>query len=235
MPLRPVSTVSALADALRARVLSGEIEPGTALPEQEIAAAYGVARPTVREALAALAHEGLLRRERNRSAHVPVVSAEDLADLMFVRRPLEELMATALAGRRVAEAEAALERMAELPPGSPWGHVVAEHMALHQALIVAVGSPRLERLYGTLAAETRLGLVRLRRVYDEDRAALIAEHRDLLDAIAAGPAEAARAAVRAHLDHSWGDHTPDHAEGQGAGHAPGVLADRSQGHFEEHA
>ncbi|WP_233507074.1 GntR family transcriptional regulator, partial [Spongiactinospora gelatinilytica] len=97
MPLRPVSTVSALADALRARVLSGEIEPGTALPEQEIAAAYGVARPTVREALAALVHEGLLRRERNRSAHVPVVSAADLADLMFVRRPLEELMATALA------------------------------------------------------------------------------------------------------------------------------------------
>jgi len=34
--------------------------------------------------------------------------------------------------------------------------VVAEHMALHQALIDAVGSPRLARLYGSLAAETRL-------------------------------------------------------------------------------
>ncbi|GGO70213.1 GntR family transcriptional regulator [Nonomuraea cavernae] len=203
LPLRPVSAVGALADALRRRVLSGEIEPGRPLPEQEIAAAYGVARPTVREALAALVHEGLLRRERNRSAYVPEVTLTDLADLMYVRRPLEDLMAEAVAGRRVPEAEAALARMDALPAAAPWADSVAEHMALHQALIEAVGSPRLERLYGALHAETRLGLVRLREVY-EDREVLVREHRELLDAIAEGPAEAARAAVAAHLGHGWG-------------------------------
>ncbi|GAA3306369.1 GntR family transcriptional regulator [Nonomuraea dietziae] len=203
--LRPVSTVSALADALRQRVLSGEIDPGTSLPEQEIAAAYGVARPTVREALAVLVHEGLLRRERNRSAYVPEVTTADLDDLMFVRRPLEQLMARSLAGRRVREADAALERMAALPDDAPWSDVVAEHMALHQALVEAVGSPRLLRLYGALAAETRLGLVRLRRVY-EDRDQLVAEHRALLDAIAAGDAQAA---VHEHLAHSWGSTAGD--------------------------
>ncbi|MEU6715886.1 GntR family transcriptional regulator [Nonomuraea sp. NPDC046802] len=203
LPLRPVSTVGALADALRARVLSGEIEPGTALPEQEIAAAYGVARPTVREALALLVHEGLLRRERNRSAYVPEVTLSDLADLMYVRRPLEDLMARALIGQRVPGAEAALHRMAALPAEAPWSDVVGEHMALHQALVEAVGSPRLERLYGALAAETRLGLVRLRAVY-KDREVLVREHRELLDAIAEGPEEVARAAVAAHLSHSWG-------------------------------
>ncbi|TXK35440.1 GntR family transcriptional regulator [Nonomuraea sp. C10] len=202
-PIRPVSAVGALVDALRGRVLSGEIEPGTPLPEQEIAAAYGVARPTVREALARLVHEGLLRRERNRSAYVPEVTPADLDDLMFVRRPLEGLMADALAGRRVPEADAALDRMAALDPGAPWSESVAEHMALHEALIEAVGSPRLVRLYGALAAETRLGLVRLRRVY-EDRDVLVREHRELLDAIATGPADAARAAVAAHLSHTWG-------------------------------
>ncbi|TDE41331.1 GntR family transcriptional regulator [Nonomuraea mesophila] len=204
LPLRPVSTVGALADALRSRVLSGEIAPGTSLPEQELAASYGVARPTVREALATLVHEGLLRRERNRSAYVPEVTLSDLDDLMYVRRPLEDLMAQAVAGRRVPEADAALRRMAGLPAAAPWSESVAEHMALHQALIEAVGSPRLERLYGALAAETRLGLVRLREVY-EDREVLVREHRDLLDAIAEGPADAARAAVAAHLSHSWGD------------------------------
>ncbi|GHE36459.1 GntR family transcriptional regulator [Streptosporangium violaceochromogenes] len=202
-PIRPVSTVGALADALRRRVLSGELPAGTALPEQDLCARYGVARPTVREALALLAHEGLLRRERHRSAQVAEVTAADLADLMFVRRPLEDLMAAALAGRRVAEADEALARMAALPGESPWSEVVAEHMALHQALITAVGSPRLERLYGTLAAETRLGLVRLRTVYP-DREVLVAEHRDLLDAIGRGPVEAARRAVAVHLDHGWG-------------------------------
>ncbi|MFC7590564.1 FCD domain-containing protein [Nonomuraea antimicrobica] len=80
-------------------------------------------------------------------------------------------------------------------------------MLLHQALIEAVGSPRLERLYGTLAAETQLGVVRLREVY-KDRDVLIREHRELLDAIANGPVEVARAAVAAHLGHSWGgEHT----------------------------
>ncbi|MFB4272401.1 GntR family transcriptional regulator [Nonomuraea sp. GTA35] len=203
LPLRPVSTVGALADALRSRVLSGEIPPGTALPEQEIAASYGVARPTVREALASLVHEGLLRRERNRSAYVPEVTLSDLEDLMYVRRPLEDLMARAVVGRTVPEAEAALHRMAALPADAPWSETVAEHMALHQALVEAVGSPRLERLYGVLAAETRLGLVRLREVY-QDRDVLVAEHRELLDALANGPEEAARAAVAAHLSHSWG-------------------------------
>ncbi|AWS40139.1 GntR family transcriptional regulator [Streptosporangium sp. 'caverna'] len=203
LPLHPVSAVGALADALRRRVLSGEIAPGTALPEQELSTLYGVARPTVREALAVLVHEGLLRRERHRSAQVTQVTEADLDDLMFVRRPLEDLMATALAGRRVEEADGALERMASLPGDAPWSDVVAEHMALHQALVVAVGSPRLERLYAALAVETRLGLVRLRTVYS-DRDLLVAEHRDLLDAIGRGPAEAARRAVAAHLDHSWG-------------------------------
>ncbi|MEV0195716.1 GntR family transcriptional regulator [Nonomuraea sp. NPDC050691] len=203
LPLRPVSAVGALAGELRRRVLSGEIAPGTPLPEQEIAAKYGVARPTVREALAALVHEGLLRRERNRSAYVPEVTLDDLDDLMYVRRPLEDLMAQAMTGRRVAEADAALARMDALPPEAPWADTVAEHMALHQALITAVGSPRLDRLYGTLAAETRLGLVRLREVY-EDREVLVREHRELLDAIADGPVEAVRAAVAAHLGHTWG-------------------------------
>ncbi|MEV5412372.1 GntR family transcriptional regulator [Thermopolyspora sp. NPDC052614] len=204
-PLRPVSTVDALAAALRDRVLSGEIEPGTPLPEQELSAAYGVARPTVREALAVLAHEGLLRRERNRSAYVPEVTVADLADLMFVRGPLEELMAGTLAGRRVPEADRALEEMAALPPDAPWSRMVAAHMALHEAMIGAVGSPRLERLYASLAAETRLGLVRLREVY-EDRDVLVAEHRALLDAIAEGPADAARRAVLAHLEWGAGRH-----------------------------
>jgi DNA-binding GntR family transcriptional regulator len=204
LPLRPVSAVAALAEALRSRVLSGEIEPGTALPEQELSTAYGVARPTVREALAVLVHEGLLRRERHRSAQVAEVTVADLDDLMFVRRPLEDLMALSLAGRRVGDADAALARMAALPAGAPWSDVVGEHMALHQALIVAVGSPRLERLYSTLAAETRLGLVRLRTVY-ADREVLAAEHGELLDAIARGPSEAARQAVAAHLDHGWGE------------------------------
>ncbi|MEU0518925.1 FCD domain-containing protein [Streptosporangium sp. NPDC006007] len=71
-----------------------------------------------------------------------------------------------------------------------------------------------KRLYAVLAAETRLGLVRLRAVYP-DREVLVAEHRDLLEAIGRGPVEDARRAVAAHLDHGWGERRPRAARRRG--------------------
>ncbi len=51
----------AIADALRARIAAGEIEPGSLLPsESALCAEYGVARNTVRRALDQLAAEGLI-------------------------------------------------------------------------------------------------------------------------------------------------------------------------------
>ncbi|WP_242454701.1 GntR family transcriptional regulator [Bailinhaonella thermotolerans] len=202
-----MSAVEALAAALRERILSGEIVPGAPLPEQDLAAAYGVARPTVREAIATLVHEGILRRERNRSAYVPEVTAEDLADLLYARRPLDHAVAAALSGRRVPEADAALDRIAALPAGAPWSEIVREHDLLHDALVAAVGSPRLVRLYAALAAETRLGVAQLQASYP-DRDVLVTQHRALLDGIASGDPDAVRQAVDAHIELGWHDLLP---------------------------
>ncbi|MFG3254353.1 FadR/GntR family transcriptional regulator [Streptomyces sp. NPDC048172] len=50
-----------VADTLRERIRSGDFAPGTRLPTQrELEAEFGVGRSTVREALGALAQEGLL-------------------------------------------------------------------------------------------------------------------------------------------------------------------------------
>nr|WP_062338486.1 GntR family transcriptional regulator [Herbidospora sakaeratensis] len=198
MKLRPVSTVEALADALRTRILSGDVSPGTQFPEQEISATYGVARPTVREAIAALVHEGILRRERNKSAYVPDFTRDDLDDLLYVRRPLEDLVGAAVAGRRIEEARRALDTMAALPDDAPWAGIVAQHMALHEALARAAGSPRLLRLYLSLSAETRLGVVRLREAYP-DRDEMVTEHRELLERLEAGTSQDAAKAAREHL------------------------------------
>ena len=59
--LARVSTVDALVDALRHRVLSGELAPGAAMREVELSEEYGVGRHSLRAALQALVHEGLLR------------------------------------------------------------------------------------------------------------------------------------------------------------------------------
>ncbi len=62
-PLRDARPLPAqLADRLRQRIVDGQWEPGHRLPsEQELAAEYGVSRPTVRSAVARLVDSGMLR------------------------------------------------------------------------------------------------------------------------------------------------------------------------------
>ena len=104
--LRPVSVIDAVASSVRERVVAGEFTPGTQLRELELAAEYGVARPTVRAALQQLVLTGLLRREANRSAFLPELSPDEIPDLFSMRTLIETE-----AVRRPAKATA--------PPGSP--------------------------------------------------------------------------------------------------------------------
>ena len=200
-PLQVVSTLDALSDSLRRRLLEGELEPGTALGEVELASEYGVARPTARAAIQALVAEGLLRREPNRSARVPELTADDVRDLFYVRTPLELEVVSTLVERHVRPpaAEEAVRRLEQLPRRAPWDEVVEADMDFHTALVAAAGSPRLERVYATLQSEIRLCLVQLRPIYD-DSATVAAEHRELLEAIANGPKRTALRLMTEHLD-----------------------------------
>jgi DNA-binding GntR family transcriptional regulator len=199
--LRAVSVSEALTDALRERILSGEIAPGTPLPEAEIAARYGVARPTVRTALQGLVSLGLLRREVNRSAYVPKLDAADIRDLFFVRKWLECDTVRLLAQRRLrpVAAERAVRRLEAFRDNADWSAVADADLAFHRALIAAVGSRRLARVYALLQDEIRLSLAHLQPAY-ESPSALAAEHRELLEAIAGGDADGAARLLEAHLD-----------------------------------
>ena len=139
LALQRVSTVDAIAAALRTRILDGELGAGERLRELELAEAYGVARHSLRAALRALAAEGLVVIEPNRGARVAALTRADLLALFELRLALE-LEAAHLAlerhdGRLPKPVHDAVRLMAAVceQPDPPWSAVVDAHDHVHSS------------------------------------------------------------------------------------------------------
>lgn len=84
---------SLLAKEIRAAIVSGRYQPGDRLVEGRLAEDFGVSRIPVREALRALASEGLVRIEPRKGASVESLSRETAGEMVEVRATLEGLNA----------------------------------------------------------------------------------------------------------------------------------------------
>jgi DNA-binding GntR family transcriptional regulator len=185
---------------LRARILSGELPPGSRLREEALADRYEVARHTLRAALRALAAERLAVVEPHRGVRVAALDDADLLALFELRAALEVEAARLLAERGDLSAlpDAVLTAAAVLDaacaePTPDRAAVDAAHAALHHALVVASDSPRIIGAHAALDAESRLALVQSRSALPVDRMAAV--HRELLaDLATLGPD-----ALRRHL------------------------------------
>ena len=81
-------------------IVSGELEPGSVLRQEQLSERFGVSRTPVREALRRLAALGLVSFEPNRGVRVRTMSHGDLREAFMVRAELEGLV-TELAARRL--------------------------------------------------------------------------------------------------------------------------------------
>jgi DNA-binding GntR family transcriptional regulator len=198
--LQTVSVVDALVSSLRDRVLDGAIDPGRGLTEQDLATEYEVSRPTARSAITYLVTEGLLRRDAHKPAYVPVLSEADVRDLFLVRTPLELEVVRVLAGRRFAPEDAAkaVDDLAAIGPERPHSAFVEADLGFHRALVAAVDSPRLGRVYQALSGEIHLSMVQSRHALGRER--IVSEHCGVLGAIKEGEADRAMTLMRSHLD-----------------------------------
>src|SRR5690625_2999415 len=97
------------ADRVREAVFAGVFPPGAVLREVELAADLEVSRGSVREGLARLEQEGLVRSVWHRGTRVIDLSIDDVEDVYTVRAALERVAATTAARRIDAAGLAALK------------------------------------------------------------------------------------------------------------------------------
>jgi DNA-binding GntR family transcriptional regulator len=203
LPIRRSTAASTLAEALREELLSGVFAPGTPLPERDVVGRTGAAAAIVREALAELAHDGLVVHSLHRGVEVARITSDELRDIYKARRAYETAGLEALMARRpvdVSWLRAACERMGEAAVAGDRRTLVEADMAFHLAIVAAAGSRRLTRAAQGGLMELRLVLSVADRAND-DLPALIASHQYLMDVFAAGAAPAAVAALAEHLEH----------------------------------
>ncbi|WP_240722787.1 FadR/GntR family transcriptional regulator [Poseidonocella sp. HB161398] len=211
------SLVAQLCASLRAMIESGQYKPGDRLPsEAQLTRDHGVSRTVVREAVATLRADGLVRPRQGAGIFVtePEVSAPfsplelDMTSLPAVMELLElrtaiEVEAAGLAAIRRSPAQEAqiLDCLHAVTAADGAEGSAEADLALHRAIAEATNNPRFGQLLQLLgaAAIPRRSLGGAASVPPDYIGKINAEHEAIVNAILDGDEEAARTAMRSHL------------------------------------
>lgn len=186
---------------LKDDIVQGRIEAESVLSERGLAEDLGISRTPLRTALSQLENEGVIDRLKNGVILVRSVTVEQLFEIVKLRQQLESAAAARAAGYPMTAEMAELrEEMQRITEGREtafdafWEVDERFHMAVARAA-------RLNILPAVLAEQRAIARrCTLTRTYDTftEQAR---EHVEIIDAIAAGDAEAARAAMWRHFEH----------------------------------
>ena len=208
-----------VAQHLREMIIEGEISAGLALPsERKLAEQFDVSSVVIREALKTLSVNGLVEIRHGAGSFVTTPDqwrvAEPIATLIrsghaellhvIETRAVLEVEISGLAALRHSVADlqtldATLERM-EATRHDPVAHSAAD-MGFHRALAVSADNPVLALVLQPLLGPIQTIMLRGTRIAEATSRA-VAEHRRIRDAVAAHDPEAARAAMRLHMQTS---------------------------------
>ena len=219
MPIQPVAPQRLyvqIAEQIRAMIGAGEVAPGARLPaERDLARQLGVSRPSLREALIALEIEGLLDvrvgsgiyvsqpGERGRSAEL--ADASGPFEVIRARRMIEgECAALAAKNGNAAQLRAISKAHSDLQKEAKRHHNPLDaDRAFHVRIAEATGNSALELVVQTLW-DQRVGplyrALELKLEYPAMAAETTHEHEAVLRAILDHDPDAARVAMRKHMD-----------------------------------
>jgi DNA-binding GntR family transcriptional regulator len=209
MVLRPADGARTLADValaeLKEAIVSGEIPPGTPIRLQEYVDRLQMSSVPIREALRFLEQKGLIERSPHRGVFVSPMSAQDLDDTYQIRLELES-KALRMASEAMTDDDSAriTELVERYAKASLAGDSVARdlHGDIHMSLYELSGSKWLLLLLPMLwdNSERYRRLALPLRGTPEQR---IEEHRQIVEAVAAGDPDRAETLLRTHLSNSF--------------------------------
>jgi DNA-binding GntR family transcriptional regulator len=197
LPLKAV-----IADRVRESIVLGVYPPGGRLSDKALAQELKISRTPVREALLQLQSEGLVVVRPQSGTFVFDLSADDVRDICALRavfergaipmgaaRDRDKLVSTLAA--LVAEAGFALE-------ANDLARCEALDTAFHEAIVAGSGNRYLIGSYRTISDKVRT--LRHRLPHSRERVAhAVAQHRRIVDLIAAGRSDDAADELSAHV------------------------------------
>ena len=188
--------------SIRTAIIEGDFAPNQRLVEADLSQQFNASRSAVRGALQDLANQGLVERIQNRGARVRAISLDEAIEITEVRMVVEGLCASKAAAtttaadiKELAGIRSAMIAAAE--SGDVLGYSQTNqqlHRRVREMSRQASAQAILERLRGQLVRhQFKLSM------HPGRMAISLPEHLAIIDAICAGRADEAEAAMRAHL------------------------------------
>jgi GntR family transcriptional regulator, rspAB operon transcriptional repressor len=186
-------------ETLRRRLLGREPGAGAKLSLHELAAELGVSRSPVHHALTRLVSEGLLTVQARRGYYVTPVTHDAVVEGYDVRLALELHAAEAAIGRLDPSQLSHFRRLSEATEVAisheEWDTANA---ALHEFQIDLANNALLSRFYRELTVNLMMQVIRGGRL--EGGEYLVTEHSAIVDAFEHADVNAARTAIRTHIE-----------------------------------
>lgn len=197
---------------VRELVLTGQLRGGEFVRVEPVAEQLGISVTPVREGLLLLQGEGLLRLEPRRGFAVAPLTIGDLTDLFWVQAQLAgELAARAavsLDDEQIVELGRLQDELIDALDAHDLDAVERHNHAFHRAINLAADAPKLQWF---LRTATRYVPLRSYHRVSGWTEATRGDHVEVLSALRARDAEAARAAMIEHIQHT-GRLLAEHAE-----------------------
>jgi DNA-binding GntR family transcriptional regulator len=189
-------------ERLRAMILFGDLAPGQAVTIQGLTTDLGVGMTPVREALRRLIAEGALTHQGNRRVSVPILTAESVEELGFMRKTLESELTRRAASRMTPDQLSYLKScdndlnkaISQGDIGGYLTHNYRFHAYIYECADAAIITATVDQLWMRFGPSLRVVCGRFGTNSLPDK------HIDLLNALAAGDIEGAAEAMVQDVD-----------------------------------